>query len=71
MGENVQVSWMYSHFNHRMTFCPHFWSKDFQRGLVLECQSSQAALTEPSDALAPTLSPAAFQQTSKIPPVPR
>lgn len=26
--------------------------------------------TEPSDALAPTLSPAAFQQTSKIPPVP-
>lgn len=27
-------------------------------------------LTDPSDALAPTLSPAAFQQTSKIPPVP-
>lgn len=27
-------------------------------------------LTEPSDALAPTLSPAAFQQTSNIPPVP-
>lgn len=27
-------------------------------------------LTEPSDALAPTLSPAAFQQTSKMPPVP-
>lgn len=26
--------------------------------------------TDPSDALAPTLSPAAFQQTSKIPPVP-
>lgn len=26
--------------------------------------------TEPSDALAPTLSPAAFQQTSKMPPVP-
>lgn len=28
-------------------------------------------LTEPSDALAPTLSPRAFQQTSKMPPVPR
>lgn len=38
---------------------------------VLEFQPSQAALTEPSEALAPTLSPAAFQQTSKIPPVPR
>ena len=28
-------------------------------------------LTDPSDALAPTLSPAAFQHTSKMPPVPR
>lgn len=28
-------------------------------------------LTDPSDALAPTLSPVAFQHTSKIPPVPR
>lgn len=28
-------------------------------------------LTEPSDALAPTLSPRAFQHTSKMPPVPR
>lgn len=28
-------------------------------------------LTDPSDALAPTLSPLAFQQTSKMPPVPR
>lgn len=28
-------------------------------------------LTDPSDALAPTLSPVAFQQTSKMPPVPR
>lgn len=27
--------------------------------------------TDPSDALAPTLSPVAFQQTSKMPPVPR
>lgn len=27
--------------------------------------------TDPSDALAPTLSPVAFQHTSKIPPVPR
>lgn len=27
--------------------------------------------TEPSDALAPTLSPRAFQHTSKMPPVPR
>lgn len=27
-------------------------------------------LTDPSEALAPTLSPAAFQQTSKMPPVP-
>lgn len=30
-----------------------------------------APLTDPSDALAPTLSPVAFQHTSKIPPVPR
>lgn len=38
----------------------HFHNKSTQRRL----------LTDPSDALAPTLSPAAFQQTSKIPPVP-
>lgn len=30
----------------------------------------RVALTDPSDALAPTLSPVAFQQTSNIPPVP-
>lgn len=34
----------------------------------LECVK---LLTDPSDALAPTLSPLAFQQTSKMPPVPR
>lgn len=35
-------------------------------------KNAQAAkLTDPSDALAPTLSPVAFQHTSKIPPVPR
>lgn len=38
---------------------------------VMRTATSQATLTEPSEALAPTLSPAAFQQTSKIPPVPR
>lgn len=48
--------------------CTHSWSvHGFQQQHYFRRSSTH---TDPSDALAPTLSPAAFQQTSKIPPVP-
>jgi len=38
--------------------------------IITEDKIENNILTLPSDALAPTLSPLEFQQTSKIPPVP-
>lgn len=53
----------------------HTWDRGGQKSaagptITSRSNSPEQILTDPSDALAPTLSPAAFQQTSKIPPVP-